>query len=210
MLGTWKDNCMTGEERTKLSFWYSKFLDNYSVNLNFSTIYSLQYCSHLTMYQASWYLKTNLPVCLFPHSNGIKIGPPCQELRGVSKLPRTLKHPVCRWYSSLVQHLERPTLYWFTYYYVSLDTCWLSSCDMYLWSTSELNSPNYECDWSEIEMQAHEEGNELRSFPPSHRSLQPAAPFREVLLHRKHTENKSGQLPKLQPPRWWYNTDHVS
>ena len=94
MLGTWKDNCMTGEERTKLSFWYSKFLDNYSVNFNFSTIYSLQYCSHLTMYQASWYLKTNLPVCLFPHSNGIKIGPPCEELRGVSKLPRTLKHPV--------------------------------------------------------------------------------------------------------------------
>ena len=102
MLGTWKDNCMTGEERTKLSFWYSKFLDNYSVNLNFSTIYSLQYCSHLTMYQASWYLKTNLPVCLFPHSNGIKIGPPCQELRGVSKLPRTLKHPVVviQWFQS--------------------------------------------------------------------------------------------------------------
>ena len=24
----------------------------------------------------------------------IKIGPPCQELRGVSKFPRTLRHPV--------------------------------------------------------------------------------------------------------------------
>ena len=46
------------------------------------------------MYQASLYLKTNLRVCLFTTSKGIKIGPPCQELRGVSKLSRTLKHPV--------------------------------------------------------------------------------------------------------------------
>ena len=94
MLGTWPDDCRTGGERTKLSFWCTKFLDNYSVNLNFSNNYSLLSCSHLTRYQASLYLKTNLPVCLFTHSKGIKIGPPCEELRGVSKLPRTLKHPV--------------------------------------------------------------------------------------------------------------------
>ena len=31
-------------------------------------------------------LKTNLPVCLFTHSKGIKIRPPCQELRGVSNV----------------------------------------------------------------------------------------------------------------------------
>ena len=53
-------------------------------------------CSHLAMYQASLYLKTNQPVCLFTHSKGTKIGPSCQELRGLSKCPQTLKHPVYR------------------------------------------------------------------------------------------------------------------
>ena len=48
------------------------------------------------MYQALLYLKTNQPVCLFTHLKGIKIGPSRQELRGVSKFPRTLKHPVVR------------------------------------------------------------------------------------------------------------------
>ena len=51
-------------------------------------------CSHLTRYKASLYLKTNLPVCLFTHSNGIKIGPSYQKLRGVSKSTRAVKHPV--------------------------------------------------------------------------------------------------------------------
>ena len=46
------------------------------------------------MYQALLYLKTNLPVCLFTHSKDIKIGQSCQELRGVSKSPLGLKHPV--------------------------------------------------------------------------------------------------------------------
>ena len=34
-------------------------------------------------------------MCLFTHSKGIKIGPSCQEIRGVSNIPQTLKHPVC-------------------------------------------------------------------------------------------------------------------
>ena len=71
--------------RTKLSFWNTKFLEKFSINLNFSNNYSLLSWSHLAMYQASLYLKTNLRVCLFTTSKGIKIGPPCQELRGVSK-----------------------------------------------------------------------------------------------------------------------------
>ena len=69
-------------------------LEIYSINLNFSTNYLLLCCSHLAMYQALLYLKTNLPVSLFTHSKGIKIGPSSQELKGVSKFPRTLKHPV--------------------------------------------------------------------------------------------------------------------
>ena len=80
--------------RPKLSFWNTKFLGKYSVNLNLSNNYSPLSRSHLGMHQASLYLKTNLRVCLFTTSKGIKIGPPCQELRGVSKLYRTLKHPV--------------------------------------------------------------------------------------------------------------------
>ena len=59
-----------------------------------SFVLPLLSCSHLAMYQASLYLKTNQPVCVFTHSKGTKIGPSCQELRGVSKCPRTLKHPV--------------------------------------------------------------------------------------------------------------------
>ena len=46
------------------------------------------------MYQALLYLKTNPPVCLFTHSKGIKIGPSYPELRGVSKFPLAMKHPV--------------------------------------------------------------------------------------------------------------------
>ena len=46
------------------------------------------------MYQALLYLKTNLPVCLFTHSKGIKIGPSCQELKGVWKLTLGLNNPV--------------------------------------------------------------------------------------------------------------------
>ena len=42
-------------------------------------------CSHLTRYQASLYLKTNLRVCLFITSKGMKIGPSYLEIRGVSK-----------------------------------------------------------------------------------------------------------------------------
>ena len=145
MLGTWKDNCMTGEERTKLSFWYSKFLDNYSVNLNFSTIYSLQYCSHLTMYQASWYLKTNLPVCLFPHSNGIKIGPPCQELRGVSKLPRTLKHPVeIRNVSDFIRLIGREKRGHWVLIAWSPDQTNKNRRDC---GSGNVNSPQVECKW---------------------------------------------------------------
>ena len=80
--------------RPKLGFWNTKFLGKYSVNLNFSNNYSLLSWSHLAMYQASLYLKTNLRVCLFTTPKGIKIGPSYPELRGGSKLPRTLKHPV--------------------------------------------------------------------------------------------------------------------
>ena len=40
--------------------------------------------------------KINLTVCLFTHSKGIKIGPSCQELRGVSKLPLAMNNPVER------------------------------------------------------------------------------------------------------------------
>ena len=94
MLGTWPNDCRTGVGRTKLSFWNTKFLEKYSVNLNFSTTYSHPWYSHLAMYQALLYLKTNLPVCLFTHSKDIKIGQSCQELRGVSKSPLELKHPV--------------------------------------------------------------------------------------------------------------------
>ena len=94
MLGTWPNDCRTGVGRTKLSFWNTKFLEKYSVNLNFSTTYSHPWYSHRAMYQALLYLKTNQPVCLFTHSKGIKIGPSCQELRGVSKSPLGLKHPV--------------------------------------------------------------------------------------------------------------------
>ena len=51
-------------------------------------------CSHLAMYQALLYLKTNQPVCLFTHSKGIKIGPSYPELRGVSKCPLAMNNPV--------------------------------------------------------------------------------------------------------------------
>ena len=67
MVDTWPDDCREGGERTKLSFWYTKFLENYSVNLIFSNNYSLLSRSHLAMYQALLYLKTNQPVCLFSH-----------------------------------------------------------------------------------------------------------------------------------------------
>ena len=65
MLGTWPEDCRRGVERTKLSFWNTKFLEKYSVNLNFSTNYSHPWYSHMAMYKALLYLKTNLPLCLF-------------------------------------------------------------------------------------------------------------------------------------------------
>ena len=46
------------------------------------------------MYQALLYLKTNLPVCLFTHSKGIKIGPSYPELGWVSKLSLAMNNPV--------------------------------------------------------------------------------------------------------------------
>ena len=46
------------------------------------------------MYQALLYLKTNLPVCLFTHSKGIKIGPSYPELGWVSKLSLAMNNSV--------------------------------------------------------------------------------------------------------------------
>ena len=93
---TWPDDCKTGGERTKCSFWYTKFLENYSVNMNFSPSHSLLFFSHLAMYQALLYLKINLTVCLFTHSKGIKIGPSYQEISGVSKFTLAMNNPVWR------------------------------------------------------------------------------------------------------------------
>ena len=109
-LGIWSDDCRTGGDRTKLSFWNTKFLGKYSVNLNLSNNYSLLYRSHLAMYQASLYLKTNLPVCLFTHSKGINIGLSCQELRGVWKLTLGLNNPVeywCDFWGAAARRLKR-------------------------------------------------------------------------------------------------------
>ena len=58
------------------------------------------------MYQASLYLKTNLRVCLFTTSKGIKIGPSCPELRGVSKVPLAMKHPVDKKYAGAEVQIE--------------------------------------------------------------------------------------------------------
>ena len=66
--------------------------------------------SHLAMYQASLYPKTNLPECLFTHLKVIKIGPSYTELRWVSKLSLAMNNPVRMWYFKLLSspNLQEP------------------------------------------------------------------------------------------------------
>ena len=44
--------------------------------------------------EALFYTKSNLPVLALTMSKGFEIGPHTTEIRGVSNMPRTLRHPV--------------------------------------------------------------------------------------------------------------------
>ena len=63
------------------------------------------------MYQALLYLKTNLPVCLFTHSKGIKFGPSCQEISGVSKVTLAMKHPVVMSLNTILLKKHQHSIY---------------------------------------------------------------------------------------------------
>ena len=95
-LGTWSDDCRTGGDRTKLSFWNTQFLEKYSVNLIFSTTCSLLCYSH-PGYVSSIIIPQNKPdtVLVYPFKGH-------QDWNNLSKFKGSVKKSIscetlCSW-----------------------------------------------------------------------------------------------------------------